>query len=336
MAISSIGDLASGFVLRQQSNILKQKMARLTEELSGGITADVTRHLAGNFSSLADVGHRLALLGSHATSAAQGRVDSGVMQTSLSRFRNEAQLLGETAITFAMSPGTNLVAGTAGEARKALGSMLSALNVTVAGRSLFAGDEVGTAAIANPADFMAAIGNAAAGATSAGDLLTAMDLFFDTAGGSFETAIYQGGAAARASYPLGEGEAVTLDLRADDPVFRDTLKQVAIAALLDDPGISLSRPDQISLVRQVGETLLTSQDRLTGIEADLGFAQGRIDRAATRISAETAGLNMMQAELLGIDPFEAASELETVQFRLETLYTLTARNARLNLLNFLS
>lgn len=336
MALSSIGDLASGFVLRQQSNILKQQITRLTEELSSGMTTDVTRHLAGDFTGLADVNHRLALLGSYAGAADQGRTDTAVMQTSLSRIGNEAQRLGDMALTVATSPGAGLIDGLAGEARNALDGMLSALNVSVAGLSLFAGDETGLPAVLDGAEFMIAIRGAVAGAGNGADLTAAIDAVFDAPGGIFETAIYQGGDGSRASLGLGEGETVSLDLRADDPAFRNTLKEVAIAALLDDPAVSLSEPDRIVLARQVGENLLTGQGRLTVIEADLGFAQARIERAASRISAETMGLNMMQGELLGIDPFEAATELETVQLRLETLYTLTARNARLNLVNFLS
>jgi len=37
-----------------------------------------------------------------------------------------------------------------------------------------------------------------------------------------------------------------------------------------------------------------------------------------------------------VDIFESATALEQVQTQLETLYTITARTARLNLTNFLS
>ncbi len=336
MAISTIGDLAKGFALRQQSNVLKQQMMRLTTELASGTTSDVTRHLAGDFTSLADIKHRLAVLGSHASAATQGRIDSGAMQTTLSRIQESAQSVGDIALAFALSPGAELKTTVAAEARNALSDMLSALNVSIAGRFLFAGDALNEAAVARPQDVMAAIRSAAAGAADAATLATVMDDFFYSPGGGFDTAVYLGSGAPRAAYPLGEGESVILDLRANDPVFRSTLKQVAIAALLDDPAIALSGSDQVSLARQTGEALFASQDRITAIRADLGFAESRIDRAASRISAETAGLNMLQSDLLGIDPFEAASELDAVQTRLEALYTLTARMSRLNLVNFLS
>ena len=103
---------------------------------------------------------------------------------------------------------------------------------------------------------MTAIRSAAAGSASAADLNAAMDTFFDTPGGDFETLIYNGGVGARASLPLGEGETVTLDLRADDPTFRQVLKETAVAALLDDPGVTLTSADRVELARQVGEQLL--------------------------------------------------------------------------------
>lgn len=335
MSIGPIGDLAKGFALRQQSNVLKNQMTRLTAELTSGKTSDVTRHLAGDFSNLADIKHRLAILDSNAAAATQGRIDSGVMQDALSRVQTEAQKAGEAAMAFTMSPGASLMSSMAGDAKNAIGSILGALNVSVAGRSLFAGDEVGGAAITGPDDFLLAVRNAAAGATDAASFMSAMDDFFNDPAGGFQTSIFQGGTAARAGYPLGDGETVTLDLKANDPVFREVLKNVAMAAILDDQGLALTRTDQKLITRAVGESLLTYQDQISAIRADLGFAEARIDRASSRISAEIAGLGMMRTDLLEVDPYETASRLEEVQARLEAIYTLTARMSRLNLVNFL-
>jgi len=336
MPINSIGDLAQSFAMRQQSNVLKTQLERLSEEVVTGVTSNATKHLSGNFSMLSDVKHKLALLESHRTTTEQGRIETEVMQAALTRIGSEAGLLSGTAITLGSTSGTASVVNFSNEAEAALGSILSALNVSAGGRSLFSGADVYGAAVASVDDFMTAIRAAASGATSIADLTAAMDTFFDTPGGDFETLIYQGDTSARASYPLGEGESVTLDLRADDPVFRDTLKQVALATLLDDPGVTLSDSEQTIFAQSIGETLLANQDDITGISADLGFAENRIERAATRISSEMTSLNLVQSELLAIDPFEAAIELETVQTRLETLYTLTSRMSRLSLVNFLS
>lgn len=336
MTVNSIGDLARGFVLRQQGDLLKSQMTRLTEELSSGVTTNTTRHLSGNFMQLGDVKHKLAMLGSHRVVAEQGRIESAAMQTALDRIAREAGLLSDTALALGTGTGASSFSTLSKEARGTVGAILSTLNVSAGGKSLFSGDAVTSPAVSRLDDFMIAIRNAAAGSASAADVTAAMDDFFETPGGGFETLVYQGSTSPRASFPLGEGESVSLDLRADDPAIRATLKQAAIASLLDDPGVILTSADQVELVRQVGEALLNTQNRVTGIQADLGFAESRIDRAASRISTEMYVLTEVQAELLAIDPFAAASELETVQIRLETLYTLTSRMSRLNLVNFLS
>ncbi|WP_371225015.1 flagellin [Roseovarius sp. 2305UL8-3] len=336
MSMNSIGDLAHTLAMSRQSTSLKQQMERLTQELSSGVTTDVTRHLSGDFMQLSDVKHKLELLDSHRSVAERGRIETGIMQSALQKLQSETETLSSNALAVGSSQTSSLVSDFAAESRGALGAMISALNAHVGGRALFAGDAVTSSPLAPVADVMAALSVAVSGAATSADITTALDTFFDTPGGDFETLAYQGGTASRASYPLGEGESVTLDLRADDAAFRAVLKQAAIGAVLDDPGTTLSDIDKRALTLQVGENLLSGQDRVTKIRADLGFAEGRIDRAASRISAEVSGLNLVQAELLSIDPYETASDLETVQLRLETLYTLTSRMSRLNLVNFLS
>lgn len=336
MTLTSIGDLAQSFALRRQSTELKVQMERLTAELSTGRTTDVARHLSGNLLDISDVEHKLAILDARRTISEQGRMESGVMQSALERLQSATQSLSDTALTMGSSATALSFASFANEAREVLGALVSTLNTSVAGRSLFAGDAVASPALAASDELLAAARTAVAGAATAADIMTALDGFFDTPGGGFDTLVYQGGVTPRASLSLGDGEFVTLDLRADDPVFRNLLKHATGAALLDDPGVALSGGEQADLTALVGERLLGGQGALTGLRADLGFAQSRIDRAATRISAEASSLSILRYTLLSVDPFETASELETVQLRLETIYTLTSRMSRLSLVNFLS
>jgi flagellar hook-associated protein 3 FlgL len=90
------------------------------------------------------------------------------------------------------------------------------------------------------------------------------------------------------------------------------------------------------LVGLAADGLRAQADRVTGIRADLGHAEERIERSSVRIASELSSLDYARSQLLAVDPFEAATELENVQFQLEALYTVTARAARLNLVNFLS
>jgi flagellar hook-associated protein 3 FlgL len=46
-------------------------------------------------------------------------------------------------------------------------------------------------------------------------------------------------------------------------------------------------------------------------------------------------LEIARADLVAIDPFEAATRMEAAQTQLETLYSVTARLSRLSLVDFL-
>lgn len=334
MTFTTIGDLAQGFALRRENTALKHRMQALSQELASGLASNVTEHLSGDFMRLSDVQHKLRLSETYERGADQGRTETAVMQLALETMQITAEALSQAALTFGSSAGVAGIDSLAGEARAALGTIVSALNSDVGGRSLFSGDEVTQSPLSSSSDFLAALQAAVAGAANATDVTTALDTFF-APGGGFETLIYQGGTGARNPYALGEGETVTLDLKANDPAFRNMLKQVAIAAVLDGPGITLNTGEQFDLAAQAGVALLTSQNEVTNIRADLGFAEGRIERATTRLAAERASLSLVQSELLSVDPYETGTELQQVQLQLETLYTITSRMSRLNLVNYL-
>ena len=222
------------------------------------------------------------------------------------------------------------------EARNNLGSIVSALNSNVAGRAIFAGNEVSTLPIVSAEDIVAAVRTALTGATTSADVRSALDTFFDPPGGDFETLIYQGATASLAPMQLGDGESVDLDLRADSVAFRATLKETTLAVLMAETVPSLITGEAAVLAKSLAEGLYGAQDAITAISADLGFAEGRVDQALTRISAEITSLEIVRGQLVEVDPFKTATELENVQLQLETLYTLTARSSRLSLVNFLS
>ena len=57
--------------------------------------------------------------------------------------------------------------------------------------------------------------------------------------------------------------------------------------------------------------------------------------ASARNGAETSALEIARTDILAIDPYRTATELQSTETRLETLYTLTARLSRLSLSEYL-
>lgn len=335
MTMLTIGDMAQTYMLQRQNVQLKQQMNQLTQELASGRTSDVADHLSGNYSYLSDIEHGLKVLNGFDTATSEATLFTEVMQRALG---NVQDTVSDLATSLIATNNSNLVAvfdSVSADARSQMASMVSSLNTNVAGRTLFSGVDVDSAALASSEDMLTSLRAAVAGQVTLSGIRTAVDVWFDTPGGSFETLAYMGATQAMSPIQLGEGESVNLDIRADDQVFRDMFKQTAIAALASDPTLGYTALMKGDLLLGAGEQLLTSQNGITKIRADLGFTEARIDESVTRIAAEKTSLEYARGELLGVDPYETATKLETVQFQLESLYAVTVRLSRLSLVDFL-
>jgi len=336
MALQSIGDLAQSLVLRRQGTVLARDIARLTGELASGRTADPARTLSGNLQPLADIEHALTLAGAHREVARIAAIDAQVMQTALARVEQSGGALAEAALTASGAGGAMQPGALARAAQAALSEMIGALNTGSAGRALFGGDHSDRPPLESADTLLQALRPVLATAPGAEALKDALDDFFGAPGGGFATLVYSGGQAAAATHALGAGETVSLRIRADEAALRGQIRHAAMLALLDDPALALGHEERARLAREMGTGLLAGQDGVTALRAKLGFAEERIAQARARIDAETTSLGIARNDLVSVDVFEAATALEEAQTRLETLYTVTARTARLNLASFLS
>lgn len=336
MNFQTIGDLAQSFALRRQGLELRQQMDRLGLELSSGRVADLGRHLSGNLLPLADIEHELVLLSGHRTAAREAATDTGIMQASLDRVQRATTDLATQAITLGPVGTTRQLSSLVVNATETLGSVIGALNSEASGRALFSGAQTDTSPLVSAETLLSDVRNTLSGSANEAEMKARLDMFFESASGGFQTLIYRGATTEVSPYQLGSGESVALDIRADDPTLRQALKQMVLIAVSNDADLPLAAAQRVALAADAGVTLLAHQDGLTEIRANLGAAESRIEQSASRIAAEISSFEIVRSELVSVDAFETAVELEQVQLQLETLYTITARASRLTLLNFLS
>jgi len=336
MTLTSIGDLSRGFALKRQSVALKQALTRLGTEVSTGYAADPVAQLGGNTARLSRIEHDLALASSYRDTVSGARTAAETMQIALQRIGDDTDGLVDALVLAGADARPSGITLAAAEAGATLEGMVSALNTGVADRQLFSGAAVDTAPLIPAGDILAQLRTTMAAASTPADVEAAADAFFDTPGGAFETLVYRGAANDLAPIDLGAGETATLNLRADDAAFRDTLKHTALAALAGDTGLTLTEDARRGVLDRALDGLLGARDALSGRQATLGLAENRIAQADARIGAETAALEMARNTLLSVDSYQAATELEAVRLQLETVYSVTARLSRLSLVNFLS
>ncbi|MBT9385812.1 flagellar biosynthesis protein FlgL [Pseudooceanicola sp. CBS1P-1] len=335
MTITSIGDLAQSFMLRQQSTDLKTRMNQLVQEFSSGRTADVSRHLSGSYAYLADVERSLSLLQGYDTAASEALTFTDAMQAALENFQTVATGLGLDALSAGNGRLPEAIRNISLSAGGEFSLLVNTMNSQVGGRALFSGVDTDTPPLVSGEEILDELRTVLSGTSTVADVQTALDAWFDTSGGGFETFAYQGATTSLVPFQLGEGESVDLDLRADDTGVRTLLKYAAMAALAADATLGFDTDTQVELMLTAGEGLSFEQTRLVEIRANLGYAQNRAEDSRTRISAERTSYEIARTELLSVDPYEAATRLEDVQFQLEALYSVTVKLSRLSLTNYL-
>lgn len=334
MSFTTIGDLSQSFQLRRDNARLKADLQRLTAELSTGRLPDLRAATGGDLRPLAALDRSVALLTALGTAGAEAALFAEVAQAALGRIADGAGTLSGAALLARTSAVPSQIDAVGREAAQQFEAAVARLNVQAAGRSVFAGLATDGPALRPGAEILDALALATAGAATVADVEAALDIWFDP-GGDFETTAYIGSPDPLRPIRVSEGELVDFPVTALDPALRDTLRAMALGALLDRGVLAGDIAQRAALAGASGEDLLAAKDRLVALRASVGDAEAAIDRARGRTAAERAAAEIARAMIVEADPFRAAADLQAVQGQLETLYTVTARLSRLSLTEYL-
>lgn len=335
MKTANVGDLVQTKMLRRDTARVKDDLNRLTGEMTSGKIASLNEALRGQFGPLAGISRSLAL--NDASLASNGTT---------ARFAAAQQLALETVQAAALSAGPDFLEGVSTGsdvqrqvlARKASGQFeqaLSALNTQVENKALFAGAALDGPALADAESMLASLEAALSGVVGPADAIATVRDWFDAPGGGFDSVAYRGSTVPMSEMGIAAGETVRLDITASDPSLRDTLRGLALGALLDRGLFDGDPAAQEAIMRHAGDTLVSAADDVTAQRAGLGFTEERIEAARVRTEAERSGLDLARSALTEADPYETATKLQQVQVQLETIYALTARLANLSLVQVL-
>ncbi|MEM1430347.1 MAG: hypothetical protein AAGG09_12905 [Pseudomonadota bacterium] len=334
MEVRTVGDLTQQLVARQQNAELRREMDRLVFEVGTEKRADLAGSLRGDFTLLSGVEADLSRLQAFAETVSDLELRGEAIQRVLSAGRE----LGNdtTANLLTASPPTTAenVAFVASEARGRFADFAARLNGSFAGASLFAGTATGGPAVAPAEDMLTALEAEIAPLTSVADVQAAIETWF-APGGGYDTLGYVGSADPLPSVDVSPTRQIGLGVTAADPEVRDVLTGLAMAALTDRPPLLGDLEVQGDFMIAAAERIQKSQSGLAELQARLGTSEAELEGEAARNAAEQAVLRTTRAEMTDVDIFEAATDLDAVQARLELLYTITARSAQLSLVRVL-
>ena len=328
--IRALPDLLSSSLFSRVTSELKSDLERTAIEAVTGQRSDLVEASAGHTGQV----HRaqMAIDQSQAIQTRLALVTGRYTQAAASfkSIRTATENVDINALQAATSGDKTGIDTSAQSARNALEAVFTALNTRFDGRSLFAGNAGSNAALGQVDALLAEVDAATAGAATPADELAAIDAYF-APGGGFETSIYQGGDQAAATVTLPDGYSLKAIETANDDSFRKLIQGLTIVA----QSYKLPPQEIVDWISQGADLISAAQDELTVKEAALGESLNRLGEAveqekdALRLAGETLD------RIIGRDTFEAASETQNLETRLQAAYSLSSRLSRLSLTNYI-
>lgn len=333
--MQSIGDLASFLFTSRVQSDLKSVAEQSANAMSTGQVQDKARHLGGSSLALTLLDRKITLLQQHQTGIAEAARFAGTAQTALARIQGQVDdFAGSTAIVSQIESGADLQRFS-GQARDAFEDIVRALNSEAGGRHVFSGTATAVPPLPSASAMLADLELHVAGSATIGDLMTALDTWFDQPTGGFETTAYGGSDTGFVSMPLSSERTATFGLRADDPIIRDTLKALATAVFSTHPVLGFSIAEQKQGLAEARSALMTASGNLIEEQGNLGLIESMIDRASQQVDDDLAKSDLDRLNMVGIDQFEEASRFQASQQQLEVLYRIAARRSGTSLAEYL-
>ncbi len=329
----SAGDMALNFQMRRHNAALDTKLATLTQEVTSGIKSDLGAALSGDFGAISAIDRSLRLFDAFKLATTEASQYSEAMQRSLELAGNLDDGASMALMSAATTSSKIMIDTTVASAAEKFDALIATLNTNSVGRYIFAGDQGDTAPLSDAEAIITSLSTQIAGATSATDVLTTVDAWFDNPAG-FSATSYQGGDS-RGKFHIAENETAEMNVTANDPRIAETIKGYAIAALMDRGLFEEDLSQRSALAKGAGERIRSGSLATVELAAEVGSFEGKIASAATRNDMERAGLEIARTKLIGADAYDSATALEAVRSQIETLYLLTSRLSNLSMTDYM-
>lgn len=331
----TFGDLARTLSLRSSTTQLKTQMTTLSEELVTGRAADLTKKVGGDFSVIGGLDRSLGLQQAWATAGREAAAMAAAQQNALSAVAPRLHTMGMGLIANDGSLNPAEIRALMESAEEEFSLLVDTLNTTHAGRAVFAGTATQGPSLADAETILADLALAVGAETTAAGVMAAADAWANAPGGGFETVAFSGSFDDLAPFSVAEGESVRLETSAADAELRQSVKQVALTALMARGIPALSGSEQADLYGRVGGEMLNTSDDLTYVQARIGFAETRIQDALVRTETNSAALQIARDAVIGVDSYATASKLQQTEAQLQAIYTITSRMSQLSLASVL-
>ncbi|MGN6549669.1 MAG: flagellar hook-associated family protein [Pararhizobium sp.] len=334
--------------LRQQILNAQVELQKNQQEATTGIYADIGEALGGRTKNVVDLTGSIA--GLQSSIDANGFVNSrlSAAQTALSQMSGDVQAALDSLVSLGASGNTAQIQTTRTQAANALQSFLAAGNLSSSGEYLFAGINTAQKPLTEYTDGSAAQAtfekafsdtfgftpddSAQVAGITADQMKSFLDSYRTTLDATWTTD-WSSASDTTMTSRISNNETIQSSVSANsDGVRGMAFASVVTLELLDK---NISGDVRTAVVSSATSALGASVSGLNLMQSQLGISQARVKSANDALSSQkdiaTTQLNGLQ----GVDPYEAATKVNTLLTQLETSYTLTGRIQQLSLVDYL-
>ena len=341
---------ASAYSLLQTSvKNIRTNLSKAQAELSSGSPADYGLDLGSKTNLLVGMQQQQTVLTQISQNNAIATTRLDATTTALNSLMTSASNFMQLMIQ--NKPNQLNIAALQSAAKEGLSAMRDIMNTTVAGSSIFGGENTQAPVIANdpnaaggPADtaFQSAFGTTFGMATNSAtvDQITSgqMSTFlsgnfaslFDATGwkASYSAAGDQG-----ISTQITASRVTTTSISGNDPAFSTMAK--AFATIADLPLAQMGSDAANIAISKAAETASNALAGLTALQAQVGTMQQTVKDATQSLSVQIDTFTKGIEALDPVDPYAVSTQVTQLTTQLQTSYTLTAQLQHLSLAQYL-
>lgn len=319
--------------LQQIVSDTRAELSSVQVEAVTGLAEDVSAAVRGDVGRVQELEKLLADNQQRLVSIESLGLELEFVQSALSPIQERAGTLSvEIAGALQLSDATGLEAFRI-EADQELRSVFGRLNTSFGGSNVFSGAAVDVSPLGSVDTLLTDVAAIVAAGPDAATITAALDTYFNTAGGGFQTTIYQGSTAAAPTREIADGQRLGVDITPLDAEIRDAIRAFATFAVAE-----ANAPDAATfeaLARDVSTALGQVNDQVISRQAVIGAQEAELELLRVRNLASTDAITSELNSLLGVDQFEAASRLNLLETQLQASFLVTSRVQSLSLVNFL-
>jgi flagellar hook-associated protein 3 FlgL len=333
MRLTGFPDLL-GFGLRNRAvSGLKARLDVVSREAVTGLQADVTKATNGRTGEAHLITKALEDIQQSGRMGALAKTRLDMTSQAISGGRSAMNGLSTRAVVALEGGGATGIKIISDEAEANLRSAMTAFGAQQGNRNLLSGAATNQSTFAGADVLLDDIRNIMQTAGNADQIEAAIETYFESPTGGFQTRIYQGSDIDAPPVNIGNGQTLDMSVRGDNKAIRDSLRGMAVIATAKDAPLGDSQFRQVFLAG--ASQAANGETGLIDTEGKLGIISETLAKTQQRNQAEQISLTTAFQSLVGRDQFEAASELKQLEVALESSYIITSRLSDLSLSNYL-